>query len=44
MERYSEVAVEVMHNYVNTMRWYFFNHFEKYNRELQKLQVKLLKR
>ncbi|PKC73496.1 Vps52-domain-containing protein [Rhizophagus irregularis] len=38
MERYSEVAVEVMHNYVNTMRWYFFNHFEKYNRELQKLQ------
>jgi hypothetical protein len=44
MERYSDVAVEVMHTYVNTMRWYFFNHFEKYNRELQKLQVKLLKR
>ncbi|RIA99439.1 Sac2-like protein, partial [Glomus cerebriforme] len=38
MERYSDVAIEVMHTYVNTMRWYFFNHFEKYNRGLQKLQ------
>ncbi|CAG8435656.1 8672_t:CDS:10 [Funneliformis mosseae] len=38
MERYSDVAIEVMHTYVNTMRWYFFNHFERYNRGLHKLQ------
>ncbi|KAF0539370.1 Vps52-domain-containing protein [Gigaspora margarita] len=38
IERYSDVAFEIMHNYINTMRWYFFNHFERYNRTLQKLQ------
>ncbi|CAG8727501.1 11008_t:CDS:10, partial [Acaulospora morrowiae] len=38
MERYSDVAFEIMHTYINTMRWYFFNHFERYNRSLQKLQ------
>ena len=43
MERYSDIAIEVMHTYVNTMRWYFFNHFEKYNRGLQKLQVYVIK-
>ncbi|CAG8554883.1 10316_t:CDS:10 [Cetraspora pellucida] len=41
IERYSEVAFEIMHNYINTMRWYFFNHFERYNRTLQKLQSQI---
>nr|CAG8471267.1 245_t:CDS:10 [Entrophospora candida] len=38
MQRYSDVAFEIMHTYMNTMRWYFSNHFERYMRGLQKLQ------
>ncbi|RHZ76011.1 hypothetical protein Glove_208g104 [Diversispora epigaea] len=38
MDRYNDVAFEIMHTYINTMKWYFFNHFERYNRTLQKLQ------
>ncbi|CAG8435701.1 6209_t:CDS:10 [Diversispora eburnea] len=38
MDRYNDVAFEIMHTYINTMKWYFFNHFDRYNRTLQKLQ------
>ncbi|CAG8489569.1 2639_t:CDS:10 [Ambispora gerdemannii] len=38
MERYPEVAIEIRQTYVNTMKWYFYNHFERYNRGLQSLQ------
>ncbi|CAG8622941.1 11481_t:CDS:10 [Paraglomus brasilianum] len=38
MERYGEVALEIRQTYVNTMRWYFSNHFERYNKGLQRLQ------
>ncbi|KAL1919768.1 uncharacterized protein VTP21DRAFT_1699 [Calcarisporiella thermophila] len=39
MERHREAAAEVRQTYVNTMRWYYFNHFERYLRGLQKLQL-----
>ncbi|CAG8500174.1 4506_t:CDS:10, partial [Ambispora leptoticha] len=38
MEQYPEVAIEIRQTYVNTMKWYFYNHFERYNRGLQSLQ------
>ncbi|KAG9300693.1 hypothetical protein G9A89_023491 [Geosiphon pyriformis] len=38
MDRYGEVAFEIRQTYVNTMKWYFFNHFDRYNQGLQRLQ------
>lgn len=39
MERHGEGAGEVRQTYVNTMKWYFYNHFERYSKGLAKLQV-----
>ncbi|ORX93736.1 Vps52-domain-containing protein [Basidiobolus meristosporus CBS 931.73] len=38
MKRHRESAAEVRQHYINTMRAYFFNHFDRYNRGLLKLQ------
>ncbi|RUP47313.1 hypothetical protein BC936DRAFT_145868 [Jimgerdemannia flammicorona] len=39
MERHGDGAAEVRQTYVNTMRWYFYNHFERYSKGLGKLQA-----
>ncbi|KAJ2959317.1 hypothetical protein NQZ79_g5266 [Umbelopsis isabellina] len=36
--RHHEAAAEIRQTYINTMRWYFYNHFDRYHRGLVKLQ------
>ncbi|GAB5589033.1 Vacuolar protein sorting-associated protein 52 [Umbelopsis nana] len=37
-ERHHEAATEIRQTYINTMRWYFYNHFDRYHKGLVKLQ------
>ncbi|KAI7905195.1 Sac2 family-domain-containing protein [Cokeromyces recurvatus] len=39
LERHHDAAREVRQSYMNSLRWYFQNHFERYSRGLQKLQI-----
>ncbi|KAG0172911.1 hypothetical protein DFQ30_009374 [Apophysomyces sp. BC1015] len=39
LERHQEAAVEIRQNYINSLRWYFHNHFERYSKGLAKLQA-----
>ncbi|KAI9468278.1 MAG: Sac2 family-domain-containing protein [Benjaminiella poitrasii] len=39
LERNHDAAREVRQAYMNSLRWYFQNHFERYSRGLQKLQT-----
>lgn len=39
-ERHHEAATEIRQTYINTMRWYFYNHFDRYHKGLVKLQVR----
>ncbi|KAF7727175.1 hypothetical protein EC973_007950 [Apophysomyces ossiformis] len=39
LERHQEAAIEIRQNYINTLRWYFHNHFERYSKGLGKLQA-----
>ncbi|KAG2187646.1 hypothetical protein INT44_005336 [Umbelopsis vinacea] len=36
--RHHEAATEIRQTYINTMRWYFYNHFDRYHKGLVKLQ------
>lgn len=36
--RHHEAAAEIRQTYINTMRWYFYNHFDRYHKGLVKLQ------
>ncbi|KAI8388434.1 Sac2 family-domain-containing protein [Radiomyces spectabilis] len=39
LERHHEAAMEIRQTYINSLRWYFHNHFERYSRGLSKLQT-----
>lgn len=39
MERHQDVAAEIRQTYINSLRWYFHNHFDRYAKGLAKLQV-----
>ncbi|CAO0801829.1 unnamed protein product [Mucor circinelloides] len=39
LERHHEAAREVRQSYMNSLRWYFQNHFERYSKGLLKLQT-----
>lgn len=39
MERHHDAATEIRQTYINALRWYFHNHFERYSKGLIKLQV-----
>ncbi|KAI8968291.1 Sac2 family-domain-containing protein [Mycotypha africana] len=39
IERHHEAAKEIRHSYMNSLRWYFQSHFERYSKGLQKLQT-----
>lgn len=39
MERHQDAATEIRQTYINALRWYFHNHFERYSKGLNKLQV-----
>lgn len=41
LERHHEAAREIRQSYMNALRWYFQNHFERYSKGLQKLQVNI---
>jgi vacuolar protein sorting-associated protein 52 len=34
-----QLAEEVCHAYINTMRWYYLNHFQRYRTSLEKLKL-----
>lgn len=40
LERHHEAAREIRQTYMNSLRWYFSNHFERYSKGLVKLQVR----
>ena len=40
IERHHDAATEIRQTYVNALKWYFHNHFERYSKGLSKLQVK----
>ncbi|KAG2196701.1 hypothetical protein INT47_009611 [Mucor saturninus] len=39
LERHHEAAREIRQTYMNSLRWYFSNHFERYSKGLLKLQT-----
>ncbi|KAI8091254.1 Sac2 family-domain-containing protein [Gilbertella persicaria] len=39
LERHHEAAKEIKQTYINALRWYFQNHFERYSKGLQRLQT-----
>ncbi|KAL0095828.1 Sac2 family-domain-containing protein [Phycomyces blakesleeanus] len=39
LERHHDAAAEIQQTYVNSLRWYFHNHFERYSKGLLKLQT-----
>ncbi|EPB81607.1 hypothetical protein HMPREF1544_11675 [Mucor circinelloides 1006PhL] len=39
LERHHEAAREIRQSYMNSLRWYFQNHFERYSKGLLKLQT-----
>lgn len=39
LERHHEAAREIRQTYMNSLRWYFNNHFERYSKGLSKLQT-----
>lgn len=39
IERHQDAASEIRQTYINALRWYFHNHFERYSRGLSKLQT-----
>ncbi|GAA5797571.1 Sac2 family-domain-containing protein [Helicostylum pulchrum] len=39
LERHHEAAREIRQTYMNSLRWYFNNHFERYSKGLIKLQT-----
>ncbi|RCH82501.1 hypothetical protein CU097_004256, partial [Rhizopus azygosporus] len=39
MERHHDAATEIRQTYINALRWYFHNHFERYSKGLIKLQT-----
>ncbi|KAI8646533.1 Sac2 family-domain-containing protein [Parasitella parasitica] len=39
LERHHEAAREIRQSYMNSLRWYFQNHFERYSKGLSKLQT-----
>lgn len=39
MERHQDAATEIRQTYINALRWYFHNHFERYSKGLNKLQT-----
>ncbi|SAL98829.1 hypothetical protein [Absidia glauca] len=39
MERHQDVAAEIRQTYINSLRWYFHNHFDRYAKGLAKLQM-----
>ncbi|KAK4512283.1 DNA repair protein rad52 [Mucor velutinosus] len=39
LERHHEAAREIRQSYMNSLRWYFQNHFERYSKGLLKLQA-----
>lgn len=41
LERHHEAAREIRQSYMNSLRWYFQNHFERYSKGLLKLQVSM---
>ncbi|KAI9253595.1 hypothetical protein BY458DRAFT_521646 [Sporodiniella umbellata] len=39
MERHHDAASEIRQTYINALKWYFQNHFERYSKGLLKLQM-----
>ncbi|ORX50460.1 Vps52-domain-containing protein [Hesseltinella vesiculosa] len=39
LERHHDAAEEIQQTYVNSLRWYFHNHFDRYAKGLAKLQT-----
>ncbi|KAI7852962.1 Sac2 family-domain-containing protein [Circinella umbellata] len=39
IERHHDAATEIRQSYVNALKWYFHNHFERYSKGLSKLQT-----
>ncbi|KAG0872173.1 hypothetical protein G6F16_005361 [Rhizopus arrhizus] len=39
MERHHDAATEIRQTYINALKWYFHNHFERYCKSLLKLQT-----
>ncbi|KAI8073158.1 Sac2 family-domain-containing protein [Gongronella butleri] len=39
LERHHDAAAEIRQTYVNSLRWYFHNHFDRYAKGLAKLQT-----
>ncbi|KAI9497981.1 Sac2 family-domain-containing protein [Zychaea mexicana] len=40
IERHHDAATEIRQTYVNALKWYFNNHFERYSKGLTKLQAR----
>ncbi|KAI9322660.1 Sac2 family-domain-containing protein [Dichotomocladium elegans] len=39
IDRHHDAAAEIQQTYINALRWYFHNHFERYSKGLVKLQT-----
>ncbi|CAO3607343.1 unnamed protein product [Cunninghamella echinulata] len=39
LERHQDAAAEIKQTYINSLRWYFHNHFDRYAKGLSKLQT-----
>ncbi|KAI8086031.1 Sac2 family-domain-containing protein [Halteromyces radiatus] len=39
LERHQDAAAEIRQTYINSLRWYFQNHFDRYAKGLSKLQT-----
>jgi vacuolar protein sorting-associated protein 52 len=39
LEHHAQLATEIKQAYMNTMRWYYSHHFERFKRTLEKVRV-----